>query len=247
MSAGLVILLAGLAIVSLAFWPSRAGALVVPWTSAEYDFFTGSSCGSTDTVAVVLRSGAKHVRVHTPSPGAALRDDETRQVVARLTDVLIERGPQPAVSFTATGSDHVCTNPGAYPAGWSTDGLDFKVTYQTRERVRLGSCFRAPFRPRTVILTCADANWQLRGLRWPRWNGRVARGNGYSYENDCNPFCAAGQFHRYPVRVTASDPRLQTCNGRRVFVYQRLRITYTGSRPVGRNRSNRRSGKCLDV
>jgi hypothetical protein len=182
-----VTLLTGFVIGAFAVWTSSASALVVPWTTNEYDFFTGPSCGSEDTVTLRLRGGAKQIRIQAPKLGAAFRDEETDLVVARLTDVTVERASsRPSVSFTATGSDDICTNPGNYPAEASTDGIDFTVTYRTRERVRLGSCFRAPFKPRTVTLTCADANWQLRSIHWVRWNGRLAYGRGYSYENDCN-------------------------------------------------------------
>ena len=230
----------------LAVWPARAQALVAHWHTDHYDFFTAEGCGATDSVQVRLRAGARRIHPRSPRVGSDLRDDQTGQVVARVTDVTVGRSAgHPSVGFTASGVEDACANPSLYPAGWSTDGLEFRIDYITVERVRLGSCFRAVYKPRNVILACGDGNLQLRGLHWRRWNTRTARGRGYSVENDCIPYCAAGHFHWYPARVIASKPRLQTCDRGRGYIYQRLRVSYTGESPPGRPRAYRWSGRCL--
>lgn len=56
-------------------------------------------------------------------------------------------------------------------------------------------------RPRTFILTCADANSLFAKLSWTSWTPGLASAKGLYEENDCNPYCAAGHFHNYPVLV----------------------------------------------
>ena len=231
--------------------PATASALVVPRKASKVDYFEGASCGSTSTVALPLRRGARRVRIQSPAAGTAIRGADTGQVVARVSaiEVASTGSGQPIVRFTATGSDDVCANPETYAeSGWGTQDVRFAASYRTRERVYLPSrCYNAAYKPRSVILACGDGNAWLRDMRWSAWDGRVARGRGSSFENDCIPFCAAGQFHWYPVRVVASKPKLQTCDGRRRYVYQRLRITYTGNRPTGKPASFRWPSGCLDI
>jgi hypothetical protein len=56
-------------------------------------------------------------------------------------------------------------------------------------------------RPRTFILTCADANSLFDKLTWTSWTPGLASAKGVYEENDCIPYCAAGHFHSYPVLV----------------------------------------------
>jgi hypothetical protein len=231
--------------------PVSASALVAPAKASKVDYFAGAGCGTPSTVVLYLRRGARRIRVQSPAVGTAIRGADTGQFVARVSaiDVGTTGTGQPVVRFTATGSDDVCTNPEVYAdSGWGTRDVRFAVAYRTRERVYLPSrCYNAAYKPRSVILACGDGNAWLRNMRWSAWDGRVARGRGLSYENDCIPYCAVGQFHWYPVRVVASKPKLQTCDGTRRYVYQRLRVTYTGNRPTGKPASFRWPSGCLDI
>ncbi|HEY5295707.1 MAG TPA: hypothetical protein VIJ70_09575 [Gaiellaceae bacterium] len=83
--------------------------------------------------------------------------------------------------------------------------------------------------PRALVLTCADANYELAALRWHRWGGSTASATGAARVNDCTPYCAAGHFHSY--RVTATADRLTRC-GRARF-YARVTVVYPGARPKG--------------
>ncbi len=56
-------------------------------------------------------------------------------------------------------------------------------------------------RPKTFILTCADANSQLDNLSWTSWTPGLASATGMLEVNDCTPYCAAGHFHSYPAIV----------------------------------------------
>jgi hypothetical protein len=70
------------------------------------------------------------------------------------------------------------------------------------------NCKRGKFKPSKVIVTCADANFRVRGIQWSSWTRREARGRGTALVNDCKPNCASGTFMRYPVRLRAFRPRM---------------------------------------
>ncbi len=48
---------------------------------------------------------------------------------------------------------------------------------------------RAQVRPRKFIITCADANDYLVGLRWSSWGPTKAFGRGVEWVNACHPDC----------------------------------------------------------
>jgi hypothetical protein len=83
--------------------------------------------------------------------------------------------------------------------------------------------------PKELILACADANYGLASMRWHGWGHTTATATGEARANDCNPYCAAGHFHSYPVTVSATG--LRRCGSART--YTRLTITYAGARPKG--------------
>jgi hypothetical protein len=83
--------------------------------------------------------------------------------------------------------------------------------------------------PKTFIITCADANYELAGLHWRGWGSARATATGSAHANDCTPTCAAGRFHTYPM--TAVADRLSRCGKARY--YARLTIVYPGARPKG--------------
>jgi hypothetical protein len=127
-----------------------------------------------------------------------------------------------SVAWTATGSDATCTDPSFAGSGWDSNGDDISASYSRRiTRVYLpATCDGPRYRPRAIIVACGDGNLQLRSLRWQRWNSRVASAHGAVLANDCDPYCAAGHFHRLAARVTVSRPR--QCRG----VYQYMRLRY---------------------
>lgn len=84
-------------------------------------------------------------------------------------------------------------------------------------------CAGPRVRPSQIVFTCADSNFGMQSIHWRSWGGRTARGRGVEYYNDCNPFCAAGQFHYR--RATITLYRIGHCRGygRRRF-YTRARV-----------------------
>ncbi|HEX5193101.1 MAG TPA: hypothetical protein VFW09_09885 [Solirubrobacteraceae bacterium] len=67
------------------------------------------------------------------------------------------------------------------------------------------------------------------GITWSSWTADTAHGTGKLWLNDCNPYCAGGTYHGYPVRLVAWKPGLE--GGRLVFT--RLTLFFTGDAPDG--------------
>lgn len=95
-------------------------------------------------------------------------------------------------------------------------------------------------RPKTIVAACADANLAFGRLRWTSWTARRATASGAASVNDCTPNCAAGHFHRYPVKVTLSAPR--SCHGRRELT--RLAWRFEPKAPPGQPLAGAESFRC---
>ncbi|AVV46976.1 hypothetical protein PYK79_56655 [Streptomyces sp. ID05-04B] len=95
----------------------------------------------------------------------------------------------------------------------------------------LVDCFQhARVRPGSFLLACGDGNSRLVSLHWRSWGSGSARATGVNVVNDCDPYCAAGTFHRYAVRVKLDRPQPWKKNPR-VQHYSRITLTYPGDRP----------------
>lgn len=90
-------------------------------------------------------------------------------------------------------------------------------------------CRHEARRPRNILVACGDGNNRLQSVHWRMWGRTQARGVGVDYANDCVPYCAAGRFHRYPVRVTLKRPRY--CATVRVRQFTRLVIYFPRAKP----------------
>ena len=85
-------------------------------------------------------------------------------------------------------------------------------------------------RPGKLTLSCADGNDYLTGLSWASWTAGLASATGVQEVNDCNPYCAVGHFHGYPVDVVfwggASLPGHPGSQR-----YTSVTVLYPGARP----------------
>jgi hypothetical protein len=89
-------------------------------------------------------------------------------------------------------------------------------------------CLSYRVRPRNrIVFSCGDGNGWFSGMRWSHWRRYRAQGHGYMWLNDCNPDCADGHFHRYPVRVTLTRARVE----RHHRVFHRANSVFTGRTP----------------
>ncbi|MFJ1615209.1 hypothetical protein [Streptomyces sp. NPDC088249] len=97
-------------------------------------------------------------------------------------------------------------------------------------------CFSASqVRPGDFLLACGDGNNRLISLRWTQWGPASAAGSGLDAVNDCQPYCAAGTFHSYPVKVRLDRPRSWE-NHPELQHFTRLQLTYTHSTPADTHR-----------
>jgi opacity protein-like surface antigen len=98
--------------------------------------------------------------------------------------------------------------------------------------VKITNCNKASSRPKALTLTCGDANSGLSGLSWSTFGGTKASARGTFEMNTCTPNCAQGKTVKYPVTVTASDPR--TCKAG-LRVYDKVSLRFTGRVPKSAN------------
>lgn len=78
----------------------------------------------------------------------------------------------------------------------------------------------------------ANVGEKRSSIKWTKWTSTLAIGSGYNQLNDCQPYCAAGKYHRYPVRIEMWRPRHLA----HTLVFTRMTIFYEKSRPAGEPR-----------
>ena len=81
------------------------------------------------------------------------------------------------------------------------------------------------YKPRKVILACADANLYVTGLRYSSYGSREAKATGVFHQNDCTPDCAGGRFHEHGGSIRFFGV-IACANGRRYFA--RARYSFPG-------------------
>lgn len=85
-------------------------------------------------------------------------------------------------------------------------------------------------RPSSFVLTCADANDAVSGLRWVDWAPSQAFGTGAEVVNTCTPNCADGKLVSYPALIALWRPEpLPGHPGVRYFT--RITRIYPAARP----------------
>jgi hypothetical protein len=89
---------------------------------------------------------------------------------------------------------------------------------------------KAVVRPRSYTLACADGNDYLSKLTWTSWTPKLASGYGTEQLNDCQPNCAEGRFHAYPV-LTVFWGSAAVPGHPRERRYTEITLVYTGARP----------------
>ena len=89
---------------------------------------------------------------------------------------------------------------------------------------------KAQMKPGSYVLACADDGMGLQNLHWTSWTPKLASGYGTEYENDCQPNCAQGHFHYYPVlAVLWGSASVQGHRAERR--YTEVTLIYPGKRP----------------
>jgi hypothetical protein len=140
-----------------------------------------------------------------------------RRIAAILVPVLAAIGIAAGTAAATTGSSHKTVHVAISPA-------------RPAARPEVFNCQQAQVRPGSFTLSCADGNDYLSHLSWSSWTASSASGTGTEMVNDCQPYCAAGKFHSYPVGVSfwrsvATPGR----PGQRYF--SRVTLRFPGARP----------------
>ena len=218
------------AIISVGISAGPAPALTIVEHADREGRFAGAGCGAESTVSIEVPRGAVRPRVATPKTGAVFADDVTEMPAARLRSVQFQRSRgRLTVRFTAVGSDDSCARPAQYAGrGWSVSEINLDVVYRINRPVYFDSYNRrgrtgAKIKPGRIRFGKGSLVYRL---RWPRWNGRVARGR--------------GRLGGRRVAVTLSRPRY--CGFR--LVYRNLVVAYTGKKPPRARRRYRQAFFC---
>lgn len=93
-------------------------------------------------------------------------------------------------------------------------------------------CFsNAQVRPGDFLLACGDGNNRLIDIHWSSWGPNSATGTALDAVNDCQPYCAAGKFHSYPVIIRLDRPETWRSHPE-LRQFTRLHLVYTEGRPA---------------
>jgi hypothetical protein len=70
-----------------------------------------------------------------------------------------------------------------------------------------GDCKTPAFKPKQIILACADLGSIVQDLNWTSWTSTKATGTGTWVYNDCTPDCASGHSRSLPgAQITLTTP-----------------------------------------
>jgi len=87
-------------------------------------------------------------------------------------------------------------------------------------------------RPKTYVLSCADANNYLSHLSYVGWTPNAAAASGTQMKNDCKPSCVAGTVQSYPADVIfwRPEPLGHPKNPTKEY-FTRITVVYPGAHP----------------
>ena len=80
-----------------------------------------------------------------------------------------------------------------------------------------------------VLQVAGEGSFYVGKMHWNIWTNRVARGRGIGAQDDCDPACADGTFHRAPARIKLWRPR-RRCGHE---IWTRMTLTWSHGPPTG--------------
>ncbi len=92
-------------------------------------------------------------------------------------------------------------------------------------------CTTPKIEPKRITLACGDANAYLGKMKWSDWGTEKAKGEGWYYENNCDPDCASGDFISYGAKVKLFKIKEKTCGGQLVDLYRKAKVRFIGEVP----------------
>lgn len=122
----------------------------------------------------------------------------------------------PAAASSTAGTNPTVSRQSAGSATSRSTGTTTAGLVDTAIKV-YGNCATPSFEPSEIVLTCADANEVLTGLRWTSWTATSATAVGTLEYNDCHPYCAAGHLHDVPGTLVTLTVPVPTGNGQQVW------------------------------
>jgi hypothetical protein len=84
------------------------------------------------------------------------------------------------------------------------------------------------YKPKTLAIA-GEGSFVVEKMHWSFWGHRSARGRGIGAQDDCEPDCATGTFHRAQARVRLWRPR-RRCGHE---VWTRMTLTWLHGPPSG--------------
>lgn len=110
-----------------------------------------------------------------------------------------------------------------------SNAVKIRVVLSPRVFIAAEGCDGHLYKPRKVILACADANLYVTGLHYSAYRGREAKANGVFHLNDCTPDCAGGRFHAHGGTIRFFDV-VRCADGRRYFSQARYSFPSKGGK-----------------
>lgn len=221
--------------------PPASAKLTALWYRDWRVAFRGAGCQSESNILLSPGSGAFDVSAVKPEVGAVLMDEFGTAPVARVTAVTPSEDDDgnPAILYSAVGSDDVCDNPDDYPDGWTSEDVLFRIDFSRRENLYFNEFYAegdktyTRQRPRWIH-GGSDFGWSR--IHWFSWGGRTARGRGIFYWVEKNP----GRYvtHRYRVNLALS--KIGACYGRLRYLRQ-VTTFKAGARVFGRRGPRKQS------
>lgn len=162
-------------------------------------------------------------------------------LVAALTPAAASASAAPApkasgAAGSAAGSAAATTTPAADPSALAASGpqdaLSPWAAAGARVTVVVDCGGQGRRSPHSYMLACADGNNYLADLDWSSWGGADATAFGLDVANDCDPYCAVGHFHSFPVMVRLDRPVAWKGHPNELR-FTRLTMNYLDDRPTG--------------
>jgi len=132
---------------------------------------------------------------------------------SEITRYQVERGGIEGVS----SNRYFSTSSTQYTATGLRDGLRWSFRVRAHNAQGLGSwsrwvsarpntpvfedCFRSARRPGHFQLACGDGNGYFDRAGWTHWGDDYAAGTARQWYNTCKPYCAAGNYRYFRVKV----------------------------------------------
>lgn len=99
-----------------------------------------------------------------------------------------------------------------------------KVTYYPQGQDPHSRAYRPHF-----LAVAGEGSFNIRQVKWASWGHSSAHGQGIGAQDDCEPDCATGTFHRAPVRIVLRRGRMK-CGHR---IWTRMNLNWVQGPPPG--------------